>query len=70
MTRLRQRRDRANLGKAETQTQDIIDNFAILVKARRKPKRIRKINAESADREARIVWRVGRWRGWKTLQAP
>ena len=63
---MRQRRDRAYFGEAEAQTQDGIDNFAILVKTRREPKRVRKIETESADREARVVWR-GRQPG-KCLQ--
>ena len=57
LTCLRQWRDRAYLGEAETQTQDGIDNFAILIKTRREPERVRKIETESADREARVVWR-------------
>jgi len=57
LTCLRARRDRAYLGEGETQTQYRIDNFAILVKTRREPERIGKIETESADREARVVWR-------------
>ncbi len=66
MTSLRQRRDRPYFGEAEPQTQYRIDNFPILIKTRREPKRVRKIETESADREARVVWR-GRQPG-KCLQ--
>src|SRR5262249_35051213 len=37
------------------QTQYRIDNFAILIKTRREPKRVRKIKAKSAGCEARVV---------------
>src|SRR6202011_477727 len=47
---------RAYFGEAETQTQYRIDNLAILIKTRREPERVRKVEAESADREARVVW--------------
>jgi hypothetical protein len=53
---LRQRRDRAYFDEAETQTQYRIDNLAILVKTRREPERVKKIETESADREAGVVW--------------
>ena len=59
---MRQRRDRAYLCKAEAQTQYRIDNFAILIKTRRESERVGKIEAESADRETRIVGR-GRRQG-------
>ena len=54
---LRQRRDRAYLGKTEAKAEDRIGNFAILVEARRKAKRIWEIETECLDREARVVGR-------------
>ena len=54
---MRQRCDRTYLCKTEAQTQDVIDNFGILVEAGREPERIGKIETEGADREGRVVWR-------------
>ena len=60
---MRQRRDRAYLCKAEAQTQDGIDNFAILVEAGREPERVRKIKAKSADCEGVTFFNPGNSRG-------
>ena len=52
---LRQRRNRSDFGKAEAKAQHRVDDLAILVETGREPDRIWKIEAESADGEARVV---------------
>ena len=58
ITGLRPWCDRTYLCKTETQTQYVIDNFGILIETGREPERVGKIEAESADREGRVVWRA------------
>src|SRR5450631_3768160 len=52
---LRQRRDRAYLGKAETKTKDLTGDVPILVEPRRESERIWKVETEGFDGEARII---------------
>ena len=54
VSRLRQRRHRADLGEAEAQRQHLVRHLGILVEARRQPQRIGKAQAQRIDSQHRV----------------
>ena len=60
---LRQRRDGADLDEAETEPQQRVGHFGILVEARGHPDRVGKVQAEGAHRQPLVAARSRRQRG-------